>query len=409
MTDHIHFPVGVCGSSVFAVLQAGSMAAIGVLLARRGVIDAASKKTLAAVSMKVAIPCLLFSNLLTCPQGGPDQDPALCPELRDVLLTSYPFLLFPFMWVLLGMVVGSLVAWITCAPMKMRGVIMSACAFGNSTGLPIVLFSAISSANLTGLRPALQERQYLVMLAVYQITYPILQWGLGKWLLSVPAEADESRAGLPLPSPSAESSEFEHKNPPWLERMRTMREAAVASLTPPVVATLAALALGFFPILRELLVDIQDYDNDAVLGWGFNAISLFGQAAVPLNMMVLGAGLAKVPDFSKIHWPSTAAVVIAKLVFIPGIAFSCIFAMQVAGLIAKMQPTPSLQRSLVHVAFLVTATPTANNLAVMVELWGTADAKQALTTMIFLMYCLAPFFLTAWIAAVIEMSKLVSA
>lgn len=396
---------------MFAMLQAASMAFIGVVLARAGVIDAVTKKVLSTISMKIAIPCLLFSNLLKCPQGGPRQDPALCVDFATILRASYPFLLLPFVWVLLGLVIGFLVARLTFAPARLRGVIMSSCAFGNSTGLPIVLFSAISSSGMSKLSPLLQERQYLTMLSVYQMTYPMLQWGLGTALLS------SSAASAKVKERNLESSDLEHAHDEatisadlnqneqdiakcggWSSKFK-LQDMAETIFTPPVIASVAAAILGAVPEVRGFLVDVNDYDNDAILGWAFNAIELFGKAAVPLNMMVLGAGLSQIPSFASVHWPSTVAVAVAKLIIVPGIAFAYMAAMRDAGVIAWMHPDKEWQKSFIMVACLVTATPTANNLAVMAELWGGPVAKEALAGMIFLMYCMAPFLLTAWITA----------
>eukprot|EP00930_Biecheleria_cincta_P055650 TRINITY_DN41947_c0_g1_i1.p1 TRINITY_DN41947_c0_g1~~TRINITY_DN41947_c0_g1_i1.p1 ORF type:complete len:418 (-),score=51.79 TRINITY_DN41947_c0_g1_i1:283-1536(-) len=406
---HLAFPGGVFGSSAFAVLQAASMAFIGITFARTGVIDTVTKKVLSTISMKIAIPCLLFSNLLKCPQGGPQQDPALCPAFASILRTTFPFLLFPFIWVLLGLAIGCLVVRLTSAPARLRGVILSSCAFGNSTGLPIVLFSVISSSRMSRMNPLLQERQYLIMLAVYQMTYPVLQWGLGRALLSGSApsakaqEHDNENSDLENrlyeemdSSDPNEQARDGTKGGRWRCRDK-VKDVAGAIFTPPVIATVAAAILGAVPEVRGFLVDVNDYDDDAVLGWAFNAIELFGKAAVPLNMMVLGAGLSQMPNFVSIHWPSTVAVSVAKLVIIPGVTCSFVAAMRDAGILAWMQPDKELQRSLIMVACLVTATPTANNLVVMAELWGESAAREALAGMIFLMYCMVPFLLTAWI------------
>jgi len=185
----------------------------------------------------------------------------------------------------------------------------------------------------------------------------------------------------------------------------SLQEFAGAIFTPPVIAILLALVLGIIDAVRSLLVDIFNYSHHAVLEWTFNAINAFGEAAVPMNMLVLGAGLANVPKLSAIHWPSTIAVILVKMVIYPAVAFGFIAGMIYSGLIAWMVPVVEMRFSLVMVACLVTATPTANNLAVMAEVAAGTEGKQALSAIIFMMYCVAPFSLTAWMTAIVKLSS----
>lgn len=277
---------------------------------------------------------------------------------------------------------------------------MSACAFGNSTGLPLVLFSAISTSKLNKDVPsALLQRHLLSMLAVYQVTYPMLQWSLGKWLMTSEDENDETKADTTDPE-AGKAGEALGK-----PLNVSLQEFAGVIFTPPVIAILLALVLGIIDAVRSLLVDIFSYSNDAVLEWAFNAINAFGEAAVPMNMLVLGAGLANVPKLSAIHWPSTIAVILVKMVIYPAVAFGFIAGMIYSGLIAWMVPVVEMRFSLVMVACLVTATPTANNLAVMAEVAAGTEGKQALSAIIFMMYCVAPFSLTAWMTAIVKLSS----
>merc|ERR1711988_1309191 len=68
-------------------------------------------------------------------------------------------------------------------------------------------------------------------------------------------------------------------------------------------------------------------------------------------------------------------------------------------------PNEALRHAFVLVGCLVTATPTANNLTVMAELNAGPQAKQALAATIFVMYCVAPFLLTAWIVGFVALGQ----
>jgi len=389
----VEVPVGaIFIRSLTAVAQAVSMALIGLIAARFGFINDNARKVLSTISMNITIPCLLFSNILACPQGGPDQNPALCPDLATSLTSAWPFLLFPFAWVAIGSICGRFAAIISGAPEDLRSTIVAACAFGNSTGVPLVLFTAISQAGIVsgGLSAIEQERQLLLLLSVYQIAYPPIQWISGTLLLKEPQGSRKSNALL---KPGLEDAEDE---PSILERCGALVKVA---LTPPVVAVILGAVVGLVKPLRNLLVDYHTFNNDMPLEWGFNAVELFGQAAVPMNMMILGASLANIPSWSSIHLPSTLSTAFCKLVICPAVAFGVMAVLVLSGEVRDLVPDAALRSPFVLVACILAATPTANNLMVMAETYAGKDSKQALSSSIFVMYCFAPFTLTAWIVA----------
>merc|ERR1719238_1564606 len=111
--------------------------------------------------MKLLIPSLLFSSLLSCPQGGPEQEPDLCPELLHSIVSLWPLLLLPLIWVGSGLLLGLLAAKVSAAG-NLWGTVVAACAFGNSTGLPITLLSALASVPVTG-TSASQLQQWVLL------------------------------------------------------------------------------------------------------------------------------------------------------------------------------------------------------------------------------------------------------
>jgi predicted permease len=85
----------------------------------------------------------------------------------------------------LGLLVGWVMAKLTQTPSHQIRTVMVACAFGNSTGLPITLLTVVhanfpSTSDLGRIDPTL-------FLSVYLLLYPALQWGVGGWLLAPPA------------------------------------------------------------------------------------------------------------------------------------------------------------------------------------------------------------------------------
>jgi predicted permease len=333
-------------------------------------------------------------------------------------------LLFPFLWVGVGVLCGLVVVTICRPPKELARTVIAACAFGNSTGLPIVLLTAIAQAGVvqfpTTIDVATQQRGFLLLLSIYQITYPMIQWSVGGRLL-VPAIAKENiklESGQVVDLPASISGELSRSASPSLSnKLRnswaSLRGACCsqvkcllqAFLVPPVVAVLVGTAIGAVPVLKSILVDTNG-DGDAYLQWLFDAVETVGKAAVPLNMMLLGSSLASIPSFSDIHWPSTLGVAVGKLVLYPAIVYAIMFSLHRSGVTRIMVPHPTIHPQLVVVACLVSATPTANNLTVMAELAGGPACKRALAGMIFVMYCAAPFLLTAWIVAFVALEQI---
>jgi hypothetical protein len=113
-----------------AILQAITVAAAGFYLGRRGVMTKAGAKLVSAVSMRVAIPCLLFSRVL------PSVD-------LKLVAAVWPMLFFPMLNVSVGALLGWVVVKVTRPAADFRAGTVAAVALGNSTGLPIVLLSVI--------------------------------------------------------------------------------------------------------------------------------------------------------------------------------------------------------------------------------------------------------------------------
>lgn len=339
----------------------------------------------------------------------------MCPQLATILSTAWPMMIFPFAWVGIGVCCGFLAAQVSCVPSNLYRTLIAAVAFGNSTGLPIVLLTAIAQSNVlqTGLGSDMEKRNFLLLLSIYQITYPLIQWSVaGQLLKSVSTPNVDVAIAEPLQRHDQAQEQglhvaIDHEQEREADACLTrFREFGKAALVPPVIAVIAGTLIGGFPWFRFIFVDTTDFNNDRPLEWFFNAIEQFGMAAVPLNMLVLGSSLASIPSFANVHWPSTLAAVFVKMVVFPALVCGVVSGMHMSGLISKMTPDHNFHYQLMIVACLVSATPTANNLAVMAEVSGGPACKQALASMIFMMYCFAPFLLTAWIIVFVSLNRL---
>ena len=183
-------------------------------------------------------------------------------------------------------------------------------------------------------------------------------------------------------------------------------------MVPPVIGVLTGLVLSGIPwsywllcggTLGERLPKGQTCPQDgAVLGFLFNGISTLGQAAVPLNLILLGNGLAKGPDWNALPLRCNLGIVIAKLLVMPFISTllmimaNAIFGDRGLGWFAIRAP---YNQVFYLAAIAVTATPTANNIVVMTEMSG--GDKRSMSTAVFSQYAVAPMVLTFTLTMVV--------
>ena len=88
-----------------------------------------------------------------------------------------------------GFVVGYGAAVVSGTPRSQFRSVLAACGFGNSTGLPITLLTVVhanfpETSDLGHIDPTL-------FLSVYLLLYPVLQWGIGGWLLAPEEDNDD--------------------------------------------------------------------------------------------------------------------------------------------------------------------------------------------------------------------------
>lgn len=172
-----------------------------------------------------------------------------------------------------------------------------------------------------------------------------------------------------------------------------------AAMVPPVIATVSAVAIGFVTPVRAMLVDgmYDKGDSRAPLDWFYQGLQAFGKSAVPINMLVLGSSLASVPSLKGVPWGAVLAVVGVKMIINPLVGL-----LTTKAIIAYFPALISSNASaFATIALLCSATPTSNNLMVMAQ-DSTEEARDLLSVLVFCMYCLAPFSLTAWLVVFLQ-------
>jgi predicted permease len=169
----------------------------------------------------------------------------------------------------------------------------------------------------------------------------------------------------------------------------TLNKIASRCLQPPVVGAISGLAVAATP-LRGILVDIVDQSSHAPLQWFFDALYAVGQAAVPLNMMILGCNLSASygAAFSeKNEYMSNQtmfAIVVGKMLVMPliGVLSAIVFDKFL------WEIPDSIDALFYLVSMIVFIIPTANNVMIMVELSGTG-AKEGIAQVIAWQYALS--------------------
>jgi predicted permease len=362
-------------AAVRSVGTAGTIATAGFYLHRRGLMSLEGLTTLAILSQHITIPALFFSKIIDCPQNF-SQEP--CPDVTDNLGNIWLLVIWPIVVVGMGMAVGHMAARISNTPPWQRRCVIAACAFPNSTGLPITLLTVIH--NNFPLTSSLGRVDPNLFLSVFLLLYPILQWGIGGWLLAPCGDMDSSEDGIHhvlnvIPSESqeetatrmikelsltdlfeakregrlthSETTELIHRsievgvehtsmaNPshdiaPFME---TIAKVLPKAMQPPVIAALLGIFIVSLPTLRGLFVDLHARASNAPFQWLFDGIHTIGGAAVPINMIILGYNLSltsngKKMDDAHVGSMSSAtifAIVIGKMIIMPlfGIA-SCL-------------------------------------------------------------------------------------
>lgn len=184
-------------AAVHSVGTAITMTAAGVYLHRRGMITSDTKTGMARYTQQIAIPALFFTKIVDCPQNfSKDQ----CPNILDHLGDAWVLLVWPIYVLAVGLIVGHFVIKIVQPPKWQHNCVLAATAFANAMGIPITLLDVIGH-NFVPPGPINHNLDPTRFQSIYVILNPVLQWGLGGWLLS----EEEEKEKLPIKGESGET------------------------------------------------------------------------------------------------------------------------------------------------------------------------------------------------------------
>ena len=170
-------------AAVHSVGTATTMTAAGVYLHRRGMITTETKTGMARYTQQIAIPCLFFTKIVDCPQNFAENEQ--CPNILAHLRDAWVLLIWPLYVLGVGLLVGKLMIYVAKPPKWQNNCVLAATAFANAMGMPITLLDVIGHnfkpPSDILMDPALDPSMFQ---SIYVILNPVLQWGLGGWLLS---------------------------------------------------------------------------------------------------------------------------------------------------------------------------------------------------------------------------------
>jgi len=437
-------------ASLRAVSCAAALAFAGLAMANLRMMSAALSKGLSQLSVKIAIPCLLFQSVV----------PGVS---SDVLAYAWPLLLLPALYIFLGTLLGVLVLLIVDPPHDFRVGTVAACAFGNTTGIPLILLSVLQQSLSRSVFADLTDP--VLFLSLQLVTYPVLNWlhsvliihlstGLSMWrprsvlYSDLPDSAGQSQLSRELPQEASaapfdarsltaagdmvrnESSvlsfgtefgsilamhitdgddslqprdvalrplerkwsfgswlatTFQNLNfGEWALRLvRRVRLMCRRVFVPSVVGVLLGALVGLYA--KGLVLPPET----APLGWLYMGISKLGDAAVPINLILLGAALSRRPQPGALPPLTILGIVLARMVLMPlcGLLVAYMLAAYFSRLVLPFMTVDPFWL----VILIVTCTPTANNIVVLCELTG--ENKHAMSAAIFYQYCAAPLLL----------------
>jgi predicted permease len=173
-------------ASLRSVGAACMLALVGIYLHRRGFIVGEGKKTLALICQQALIPTYLCVKTMYCNQNNSDKS---CPDVVKSLNQIWILLIWPAYVVSVGAICAYIFSLIIKPPKKQIKAMYAAIMFGNSTALPITMLTVVhsnfpKSSILGKVDPTL-------FLSIYLLLYPVLQWGIGGWLLAPDSDNDE--------------------------------------------------------------------------------------------------------------------------------------------------------------------------------------------------------------------------
>jgi predicted permease len=353
----------------------------------------------------------------------------------------------------LGALMGRALVRLLGTPKEFRGAAVASASFGNSLALPVVLISAVIGAGPVVGDVVFDEdaqAESILYLGAYMTTLTVLMWTIGPVLMkegTSSGDTDEGAYGkrsladvsadleLSVVDDSSETVAFveervrrsdsaiditlqEHTSHDvrgdWTcgrdvtagsmrdassvsggrpkdtkNRFGSFISAAGPAMNANVFASLSGILVGIVPQLRATL-----FEKSGALFVVQECASMIAAGAIPQVIIILGASLASGPVHELCDRKTAAGVGAIRLVCLPAVNV-CLFLV-----LRKCMPPSFFPRSPAFwLTFLVEgATPTANNMMLQVQMFGSRAAADGVAAALFWQYAAAPALLTGAVA-----------
>lgn len=397
-----HLSHAAAGSDSTAIINRAALKAIGKLLStcgigvwagKVGILDQAALSVLSKLIFNIFQPCLLFVNVART-VANLSGSAAKSGSAEAI----YMLPIAAALQVVVGYVVGKLLSFFIYRndPDNDEAKELMACTtFANSGPLPLVftegLFHTSADHTLVGRSAA--------YISLYLLGWSPLFWILGPAIL-------QQRNG-------------QHKKDPAQAR----KELLSRIFSPPVVASLLGMAVGFVPFLRNLVVH-----PDSPLSVVYEAMRTLGSAYLPSVLMVLAGSLSPpaapataapaatatatvaAAAEKKVDWQfvmKVGSVYLSRFLLMPAIGFGAL------KFLAKTSPAMATlfakDRLLLFVLLLETCMPSAQNTTVILQLQGNKAGATKLARTLMMIYVLGVPAITFWLVQILQLTKLASA
>lgn len=395
--DHGDVVIAACK----ATASVGCLSVMGILLAWRGILDQNGLKIISRLGQQLIIPCLTFTSI----SGNMS-----VPYFEQ----NWGLVAAGIAMIALGGLIGRLVVNISGARPTFRPWFVLACTFPNVFAIPLVFIEAICRGEMA--TTSLAEEciaEASTRLFTLIMFFPVLVYGFG----AVYAKVSLNNLPRDAPVTISTSTQQRHADEPASSEKKEVsdlqqEELAVATETfsggkeancapqpakpssavrvgscywqfrvillenPPVIATIAAIAVALLKPMREFL-----YGPSAPLQFVTNAVAVVGKAAPCVTNITmaasLGCQLMKLSRISDIlgggmsgisRW-TLFVLVATKMLLIPAIYFTILTQ------VVDSLPEDRWYRLLL---FIEAETPTANNVVLLANVLGESESAQIL-------------------------------
>lgn len=331
------------GPIIVAVLKVAVVAAVGYLLANRGLLHEAALRDISNLVVQLTVPCLIFTDV-AAGISGIHAGGALLLIAAGALLLA------------VGWGIGHALFRLAKMPAHLNRPVIGAVTFQNAQYLPLAVGTAVAPALaplFPGMPAAALAGASVISIFLFCVLYSPLFWGVGFWWLL----GGSNLSQIPL----------------------------IKLLPPPVIGIVLGYLFGLTP-LHLALTPVH-----APLHFLYSALSDIGGLTVPLANLVLGGMLAVARKESRegvsiVRRRDRACVIFGKQLLLPLLVYIALAATRHLWVGGGAGLTLAL-----FVILLEAASPPATNLAVM-----SGSAKERMTGL-----AMSELLLSSYIAALI--------